>query len=88
MREELEEAYLEANVPNKLVSPASNTVLKHTLGLEEFQLDEQTGKQVNVTNIWDPKQGEDRFSNSEARHVYFKLIKRGINFGMLGAQDL
>ena len=36
MREELEEAYLEANVPNKLVSPASNTVLKHTLGLEEF----------------------------------------------------
>lgn len=36
MREELEEAYLEADMPSKVVSPASNTVPKHTLGLEEF----------------------------------------------------
>lgn len=38
--------------------------------------------------MWDPKKEGESFSSSEARRVYFKLIKRGINFEMLGAQDL
>lgn len=44
-------------------------------------------KLVNITNIWDPKE-EDPFGSSEARGVYFHLIKRESDFEMLGAQDL